>query len=91
MTRDLLFDSGRQTAGKHRYRYEPRRAFKAACDAAEVSRATFQILRHTFGSQHAIAGVSIYKISKWMGHSSVDVTSRHYAGLQAYDEDIDRF
>ena len=86
-----LFTSNKPTQGKSRYRYEPTRSFQAVRKAAEVPRANFQLLRHTFGSQHAIAGTSIYKISKWMGHSSVDVTARHYAGLQEYDEDIDRF
>lgn len=86
-----LFTSSRVNEGKYRYRYDPRKSFDTMAAKAGVPRATFQLLRHTFGSQHAIAGTSIYKISKWMGHSSVDVTARHYAGLQEYDDDIDRF
>ena len=34
---------------------------------------------------------AIFKGCKWMAHSSVAVTERHYAGLQAYDADIDSF
>lgn len=86
-----LFESGRRSEGKHVYRYDPKRSFRQVAQGADVPRVTFQLLRHTFGSQHAIAGTSIYKISKWLGHSSVDVTARHYAGLQAYDEEINRF
>ncbi len=87
----FLFETNRPSQAKSSYRYEPRKSIKAVTEKAGVPRATFQLLRHTFGSQHAIAGTSIYKISKWMGHSSVDVTTKHYAGLQEYDEDIDRF
>jgi hypothetical protein len=47
-------------------------------------------LRHTFASQLAMAGVSLYKISKWLGHSDVK-TSQIYARLQTQDEDINRF
>jgi len=86
-----LFSSTRANEGKNRYRFDPRKSFATVATSAGVPRATFQLMRHTFGSQHAIAGTSIYKISKWMGHSSVDVTAKHYAGLQEYDEDIDRF
>ncbi len=86
-----LLTSSRPNEGKYRYRYDPRKSFATIAKTAGVPRATFQLMRHTFGSQHAIAGTSIYKISKWMGHSSVDVTAKHYAGLQEYDEDIDRF
>ena len=85
-----LFESGRASQGKSKYRYDPVPSFRKIAQAAGVPRANFLLLRHTFGSQHANAGTSIYKISKWMGHSSVDVTARHYAGLQDYDEDIDR-
>lgn len=47
--------------------------------------------RHTFASWAANKGVSIYKIQKWLGHSSVDITAGLYAHLQAYDDDIDKF
>jgi integrase len=85
-----LFHSGRASQGKSKYRYDPVPSVRKIAKTAGVPRANFLLMRHTFGSQHAIAGTSIYKIAKWMGHSSVDVTARHYAGLQDYDEDIDR-
>lgn len=49
------------------------------------------LFRHTFASWAATKGVSIYKIQKWLGHSSVQITTDIYAHLQNYDEDIDRF
>lgn len=49
------------------------------------------MLRHTFASWAATQGVSIYKISEWLGHSTVQLTQDTYAHLQAYDRDIDRF
>jgi len=36
--------------------------------------------RHTFGSQLAMKGESLYKISKLMGNSP-EICSRHYAAL----------
>ncbi len=47
------------------------------------------ILRHTFASQLAIAGVSLYKISKWHGHSNFS-TTQIYANLQAGDDEIEK-
>ncbi len=41
---------------------------------------TFQDCRHTFGSQLAQAGVSLYKIAELMGNSPV-IAQRHYARL----------
>jgi integrase len=90
MSEGYLFNSRRPTLGKSNYRYAPMTSFRSIAETADVPRVNFLLLRHTFGSQHAIKGTSIYKIAKWMGHSSVDVTARHYAGLQDYDEDIDR-
>jgi len=51
---------------------------------------TFLDFRHTYGSQLAMKGVSIYKIAKLMGNS-VRIAERHYAALQTEDlhEDVD--
>ena len=49
------------------------------------------LLRHTFASWAAVEGVSIYRISEWLGHSTVQLTQDTYAHLQAHDDDIDRF
>jgi len=74
--------------GKYiRYRYDARKMFSRVKNRAGLSWLTPHILRHTFGSTLAAAGVSIYKIQKWMGHSSV-ATTQVYAHLQDYDADI---
>ena len=49
------------------------------------------MLRHTFASHAAIAGESIYKISRWLGHSTVQITADTYAHLQDYDPGINNF
>ncbi|NIA13113.1 MAG: tyrosine-type recombinase/integrase [Nitrospiraceae bacterium] len=88
----FLFESDRKSAGLNRYRFDPKKSLVAALrDAGLGTREPFQRLRHTFGSLLAQRGVSIFKVSRWMGHSSVRVTERHYAGLQAYDDDINAF
>jgi len=71
-------------------RYEPKRAFKSVVVAAGVPWCTAHMLRHTFASQLAMAGVSLYKIKSWLGHASV-TTTEIYAHLAPVDEDIDAF
>lgn len=46
-----------------------------------VELAGWQVLRHTFASSLVSAGVSVYKVSKLLGHGSVSTTERHYAHL----------
>lgn len=38
-------------------------------------------LRHTYAARLLSAGVSIFKVSRWLGHSSVLVTESHYGHL----------
>ncbi len=57
------------------------KAMLALRKASEVEQAGWQILRHTFASQLVGQGVSIYKVSKLLGHGSVQTTERHYAHL----------
>ena len=60
-------------------------------DEAKIPRSiTPHKLRHTFGSLLAQSNVSIYKIAEWLGHSDVNVTTKYYAHLQAYDNDVNR-
>lgn len=50
----------------------------------------WHLFRHTFASRSAQAGVSLYKLAVWLGHSDIR-TSRIYAHLQAgYDGDIEK-
>jgi len=86
----FIFVPDKDQPGKHRYRYEFKRAFHTVTKKAGLEWVTPHVLRHTFASQLAIAGVSLYKISKWLGHSDVK-TTQIYAHLQTHDEDINRF
>ena len=86
----FVFNPDKEEQGKHRYRYEFRRSFTTVLRMTNLEWVTPHVLRHTFASQLAIAGVSLYKISKWLGHSDTK-TTQIYAHLQTHDEDINRF
>jgi integrase len=73
-----------------RFRWRMPRAFAKAQKESGV-KANPHLFRHTFASWAALEGISIFKISKWLGHASVQLTSDVYAHLQAHDADIDRF
>lgn len=57
-----------------------------------VQRCHWYTLRHTFASQLVMAGVSIYKVARFLGHASVTTTERHYAQLvpEELHEDVNR-
>jgi integrase len=51
-------------------------------------------LRHTFASNLLTAGTPIFKVSKWLGHSSIEITVNRYGHLIPHEgehEDVDRF
>lgn len=75
--------------GTNFYRWDCRRPFSAVVNAAGVPWCTPHILRHTFASHAVQAGVSLYKVAKWMGHSMAKVTEL-YAHLSPGDRDIDK-
>jgi len=76
--------------GPARYRGDRKKVLVTALqDAGLPIEKAFQRLRSSFGSVHVQKGKSIFVVSRWLGHSSVSVTERHYTGLQAYDPDID--
>jgi integrase len=74
--------------GGKRYRWEFKRPFLDVVKPLGRS-VSVHMLRHTFASQLAMSGVSVYKISRWMGHSSV-TTTEIYAHLCPVDNDIAR-
>ncbi len=76
--------------GKWRVRYEPKRAFSIVTEAADVPWCTPHILRHTFASQLVQAGVSLFKVSRWLGHADVR-TTQIYAHLAPADDEINSF
>jgi len=55
---------------------------------AGIMNANVHTLRKTCGALLIQAGVDIYRVSKWLGHSTVTVTERHYIDLlrSEYDD-----
>ena len=41
----------------------------------------FHDLRHTFATDLLLAGVPIFKVSRWLGHSSIQITCDTYGHL----------
>lgn len=77
--------------GTYRYRFDIRKTFAAVAAAAKVEGMTPHVLRHTFASWLAMAGVSLWKISQFLGHTTMS-TTQIYAHLRPEgDEDIERF
>lgn len=75
--------------GRNRYRYDFRRPFGIYMREQGAPWVTPHVMRHTFASLLASAGVDIYKISVWMGND-VRVVQKHYAKLLPNDREIDR-
>ena len=71
------------------YRWDFGRPFDLYMEAQKVPWVTPHIMRHTFASLLASAGVSIYKIAKWLG-DDVRTVQRHYAKLLPNDSEIER-
>ncbi|HIN40492.1 MAG TPA: site-specific integrase [Flavobacteriales bacterium] len=55
--------------------------FKKEVRKIGIKNARFHDLRRSFGLNLIKQGISIYKVSKLLGHSSVTTTERHYAPL----------
>ena len=55
--------------------------FKQEVRKVGITDARFHDLRRTFGLNLIKQGMSIYKVSKLLGHSSVRTTEQHYAPL----------
>ena len=55
--------------------------FKKEVRKLDIKNARFHDLRRTFGLNLIKQGMSIYKVSKLLGHSSVRTTEQHYAPL----------
>jgi len=68
------------------------KCLREACPEIPRERVGWNAFRHTFGSLLAQEGVSLDKISAWMGNSP-EVCRRHYAQFvprDRHDEDIER-
>ena len=57
------------------------RMMRETCVVAEVEHAGFHILRHTYGSRLAMAGVPMAVIAEALGHADERITRKHYAHL----------
>ena len=55
--------------------------FKKEVRRLGIKNARFHDLRRTFGLDLIKQGMSIYKVSKLLGHKSVRTTEQHYAPL----------
>ncbi len=59
--------------------------FYAACERLGIKNLHIHDWRHTFAYNMLSQGASLYKVSQLMGHSSTDVTEKHYGHLAAKD------
>lgn len=75
---DLVFVSN---AGFKIDRHNLRRAFNIAIKKAGIHDFHFHDLRHTFATRLAQRGIDIYKISKLLGHHSIEMTQRYALSL----------
>jgi integrase len=75
---DLLFlnQHGRPLGPSHQIR-----PMAETCAKARVEPAGFHILRHTYGSTLAMAGVPLAVVAESMGHADERITRKHYAHL----------
>jgi len=63
--------------------------FNRIREVADLPDCTIKTLRHTFASHLVMAGVSIFKVSQWLGHASIK-TTMIYTHLSPQDPEIDR-
>jgi integrase len=75
--------------GRGTYRYDFHRPYNDYLISQDKRWVTAHVMRHTFASLLVQAGVSVYKVAKWLG-DGVDVVQEHYAHLAAHDPDIER-
>lgn len=67
------------------------RRLKKYYQAAGIQDAAVHTLRKTCGANLIQNGVDIYRVSKWLGHSTVTVTEKHYVDILKSDyEDLSR-
>jgi integrase len=69
-------DSGGAWGSSHQVR-----PMKDACVGARIKPASFHILRHTYASLLAMAGVPLNVIARNLGHADTRMCERHYAHL----------
>lgn len=75
--------------GRHRCRFDFRRAFFEYMKAQSVPWISPHVMRHSFASICASKGIDIYRIATWLG-DDVRVVQKHYAKLRPDDREIMR-
>ena len=88
MLKDILH---RRKPKKYPFDFQPYQVDKIIrkyYQRASVKNSSVHTLRKTCGSLLIQNGVDIYRVSKWLGHSSVAVTEKHYVDLlqSEYDD-----
>ena len=90
----IVLDENHEIVGRYMRPTGARLGEAAAATAAATAKAagiegvTAQVLRITFGSIAVQAGIDIYQVSEWLGHSDVATTRKHYAALLSHNPDI---
>jgi integrase len=54
---------------------------RGACKAAEVAKASFHELRHTYAAGLVNAGLPMAYVSAQLGHADTRITEKHYGHL----------
>ena len=100
---ELLFPAKakRTAATQHQEENAFGRRFARTLAAAGIERRSpnpFHQLRHTFASELLARGVDIWTVSRWLGHSSIELTNKvyahwipkdaHHAEMQRLDADL---
>ncbi len=67
--------------GKWTYRFECDAMFNRIVKAAGVPKIRFHDMRHTFASLLLESSATMFKVSRWLGHSDVRITQDTYAHL----------
>jgi len=74
--------------GKNKYRYDTSKRVGSHFERCKVD-STYHDMRRSFGSNRASAGVSIYKIARWLG-DGIEIVERSYGHLAPQDQEINR-
>lgn len=75
--------------GKGRYRYDFQRPFVDYVTTQDLRWVGPHVMRKTFASLLVQAGVSIYKVARWIG-DEVDTAQKHYAHMAPQDAEIEK-
>ena len=54
---------------------------RLSLQTTECGKRTFHTLRHTYASHLLMSGHNIFIVSRWLGHSSISITEKHYGHL----------